>query len=60
MKGDAKVIEFLNAALRLELTAVSQYWLHFHLQEDWGHGHLAIWPPKAGRKASKRCNTQTN
>lgn len=41
MKGDAKVIEFLNAALRSELTAVSQYWLHFRLQEDWGYGRLA-------------------
>ena len=41
MKGDPKVIEFLNSALRSELTAVSQYWLHFRLQEDWGFGHLA-------------------
>ena len=41
MKGDPKVIEFLNAALRSELTAVSQYWLHYRLQEDWGYGHLA-------------------
>jgi bacterioferritin len=41
MKGDAKVIEFLNAALRSELTAVSQYWLHFRLQEDWGFGRIA-------------------
>ena len=41
MKGDPKVIEYLNAALRSELTAVSQYWLHFRLQEDWGLGHLA-------------------
>ncbi len=41
MKGDAKVIEYLNAALRSELTAVSQYWLHYRLQEDWGFGHLA-------------------
>lgn len=41
MKGDAKVIEYLNAALRSELTAVSQYWLHFRLQEDWGFGALA-------------------
>ena len=44
MKGDKKVIEYLNAALRSELTAVSQYWLHYRLQEDWGYG----------RKASKR------
>ena len=41
MKGDAKVIEYLNAALRSELTAVSQYWLHYRLQEDWGFGHVA-------------------
>ena len=41
MKGDAKVIEYLNAALRSELTAVSQYWLHYRLQEDWGYGRIA-------------------
>ena len=41
MKGDPKVIDFLNDALRSELTAVSQYWLHYRLQEDWGFGHLA-------------------
>jgi len=41
MQGDKKVIEYLNAALRAELTAVSQYWLHFRLQEDWGLGHMA-------------------
>ena len=41
MKGDAKVIEYLNAALRSELTAVSQYWLHYRLQEDWGFGRIA-------------------
>ncbi len=41
MKGDAKVIEYLNAALRSELTAVSQYWLHFRMQEDWGLQKMA-------------------
>ncbi|HRO13863.1 MAG TPA: bacterioferritin [Paracoccus sp. (in: a-proteobacteria)] len=41
MKGDDKVIEYLNAALRSELTAVSQYWLHYRLQEDWGYGRIA-------------------
>ena len=41
MKGDEKVIEYLNRALRSELTAVSQYWLHFRLQEDWGYGRIA-------------------
>lgn len=41
MKGDKKVIEYLNAGLRSELTAVSQYWLHYRLQQDWGYGHMA-------------------
>lgn len=41
MKGDKKVIDYLNAALRSELTAVSQYWLHYRLQENWGLGKLA-------------------
>ena len=41
MKGHAKVIDYLNAALRSELTAVSQYWLHYRLQEDWGYGLIA-------------------
>jgi bacterioferritin len=41
MKGDPKVIEHLNKALRLELTAVNQYWLHYRLVEDWGYTRLA-------------------
>lgn len=41
MQGDPKVIDYLNRAIRSELTAVSQYWLHFRLQEDWGLGHMA-------------------
>ena len=41
MKGDPKVIDYLNRAIRSELTAVSQYWLHYRLQEDWGLGHMA-------------------
>ena len=41
MKGDPKVIEYLNRALRSELTAINQYWLHYRLQADWGVGKLA-------------------
>ncbi|MDF2235232.1 bacterioferritin [Albimonas sp. CAU 1670] len=41
MKGDEKVIEYLNKGLRSELTAISQYWLHYRLQKDWGVGKLA-------------------
>ena len=41
MKGDVKVIEYLNRGLRSELTAVSQYWLHFRILDDWGYKELA-------------------
>ncbi len=41
MKGDPKVIEFLNEALRNELTAINQYWLHYRLLDHWGIERLA-------------------
>jgi bacterioferritin len=41
MKGDAKVIEYLNKGLRSELTAVNQYWLHYRMLEHWGFRRLA-------------------
>ena len=41
MKGDAKVVEYLNQGLRSELTAVSQYWLHYRLLDNWGFKDLA-------------------
>jgi bacterioferritin len=41
MKGDPKVIEFLNRGLRSELTALTQYWLHYRLFDNWGLKGLA-------------------
>ncbi|WAT19164.1 bacterioferritin [Aurantiacibacter sp. MUD11] len=41
MKGDEKVIEFLNKALTNELTAINQYWLHYRVLDDWGVHKLA-------------------
>ncbi|TAK48965.1 MAG: bacterioferritin [Xanthobacteraceae bacterium] len=44
MKGEPKVIELLNRALRSELTAINQYWLHYRLFDNWGFKGLAkIW-----------------
>jgi bacterioferritin len=37
MKGNPKVIEQLNLALRDELTAVNQYFLHAEMAENWGY-----------------------
>jgi bacterioferritin len=41
VKGDTKVIEFLNKQLKNELTAVNQYFLHHRLLKHWGFGRLA-------------------
>ena len=41
MKGDPKVIEYLNRGLRSELTAINQYWLHYRMLHHWGYLELA-------------------
>ena len=41
MRGDPGVLDYLNKALRHELTAINQYWLHFRLLHNWGYLDLA-------------------
>lgn len=41
MKGDQKVIDYLNKALKLELTTVNQYFLHSRLFRHWGMERIA-------------------
>jgi bacterioferritin len=41
MRGEPRVIEYLNKGVRSELTAINQYWLHYRLLDNWGYKTLA-------------------
>ena len=41
MKGDAEILDTLNAVLTHELTAINQYYIHSKMCEDWGYQRLA-------------------
>jgi len=46
MKGNPKVIELLNEAIKAELTAINQYWLHYRMLDNWGVKRLAEYERK--------------
>jgi bacterioferritin len=41
MRGDDRVLDYLNRGLRSELTSINQYWLHYRIFDNWGYKDLA-------------------
>jgi bacterioferritin len=57
MKGNPKVIEQLNRALREELTAINQYFVHAEMCENWGYSKLSKYIKKQSIDEMKHAET---
>jgi len=57
MKGNSKVLAELNKALREELTAINQYFLHAEMCENWGYHKLAEYIKKQSIGEMKHAET---
>ena len=57
MKGNAKVLEQLNKALREDLTAINQYFVHAEMAENWGYEKLSSYVKKQSIDEMKHAET---
>src|SRR3954462_13804454 len=57
MKGSQKVIDLLNEALKEELTAINQYFLHAEMCENWHYHKLADFIKKQSIDEMKHAET---
>ena len=56
MKGDPKIITYLNRILTNQLTAINQYFLHARMLRDWGVEEMGEYEYKLSIKEMKRAD----